>query len=343
MLGLRTLIFLLFGFSAYATTGYFRSSTMSLGSQGSPSTVQQTESSRSNGLTQIFEITSPTLAETWTVTATSKLSKLDSSQLQTSDDKGNQVFLPSENQVTHFVTGTLSFAKGSVGSTVSVGQSLDSSVFKSRLVSADFSYKIDERAAALGFNYSRLESERPTNYVFDNFFTNSSLTWIPRPERITRERSTVSFEQIWSDEFKNRAEFFLQARNEERPSSAGAVLKNYYVLSTRNSVRLDLGTASEDRRQSLADERGYFQMNWLETQLQRLLTYNFLVGVSYGLLQEREDEVRSGRVSQTASDVYGLKAQYSGRGWQGTLKLEALEANTAYRTQQVQGVLQWDI
>lgn len=329
---------------SFAAAGTFRSTTDLLNSQGSASTISQDSSMQSRGLTQSFDMISPTLNKNWTISSSVKLSKLDSSQLTTKGAKGQDILLDAkDNQTTSVLSAGVTYNKGIATSTMMAGQSVDSSVYQTRTFSLESLWTLNSMTTNLGIQFSRLESDRPQNYFFDNFFSDASLRWQLRPNRITRDRWTGSVEQIWNDNYKTRTELWYQQRNQERPQAAGLEIKNGYSLNSRQVLRADIGTASEDRRQTLLDERGYFQMNWLEAAYSQGLTYNFWLTVSYGMLQEIESEPRSGRKTQMGSDIYGLKALYSGRGWKASIKWESLESNNDFKSQQMQGALEWEI
>lgn len=347
MFALRKIIFcfpIFISIAGFASVGTFRSTTDLLNSQGSASTISQDSTLQSQGLTQSFDILSPTLNKNWTISTSAKLSKLDPSQLTTKGSKGQNVLWDAKNnQTTSILSAGVSYSKGISTSTLKAGQSFDSSVYQTRTFSLESLLTLNSMTTNLGLQFSRNETDRPTNYYFDNFFSDASLKWQLRPNRITRNRWTGSVEQIWNDNYKTKTELWYQPQNQERPQAAGIEIKNGYSLNSRQVLRADIGTASEDRRQALLDERGYFQMNWLETAFSQGLTYNFWLTASYGLLQEIESEPRSSRKTQIGSDIYGLKALYSGRGWNASVKWESLESNNDFKSQQMQGALEWEI
>lgn len=339
---LAAFVFLL-SMSSGAAPGYVRSTTSSSVSSGSATSLQQTSTGDSSEVSELIEYTTPTIARRWIFSVSNKLNRFDASKIKVIDSKGNQVSLAEENRFTHAAGFKAQVSQDLWAFELGIEKSVDSTVFHSERSHLDLSYKLEEKAAQVGVLLTNATDRVPLTYVFDNFLIDSSLKWKPRPDVIDKHRVHTYLEQIWSDNFKNRLEIFHQEQNQERPANGGAQIRNYYVVNSRNSVRCDLGFAADDRRQALSDERGYFQMNWIEGTWQHLMTYDFLVGISYGILQEREDEVRSGLVTQTASDVVGAKLQYSGHNWLGFLTVESLEANTGYKSQRLQGFVQWEI
>jgi hypothetical protein len=271
------------------------------------------------------------------------LAQTPDSQLELRDFKGNQLTLGNENKWTQELKLGVVGHQKSTTYKMNLDKSVDSTAFNSQAASLEISSQISERLTEIGLKLSSTDKHRPQTYYFDNYFSNSSLKWLPRPNQISQQSLSSYFEQLWSDNYKTRLELTLGMRNQERPSHLNLELRNYAILDNRNSVRIDVGMSSENRSESLQNERGYYNMNWVETQLQHLITYNLLLGFSYGYLVEREDEVRTGRVTQVGSDLLGISALYSGRGWQANLKYESIQSNTSFASDQVQGVLTWEI
>lgn len=328
----------------FAAPGVFRSTLDFQNSNGNATSLSQEESTNAQGLAQTFELVSPSLYEHWTLDTSIKVSKLDSTLLETKDSKGHDVqWSKEENEMTNVGFAGVSYARGPSTSTFRYGQSLDSSIYQSRSLLLESNLSLNLMTTYVGIQYSKSEMDRPANYVFDNFFGDSSLTWQARPTRLTRSRWTGSVDQMWNENYKTRAELFLQERNQERPRSFGGVFKNSYSLNSYQVARVDLGAASEDRTQSLQDERGYFNMNWLEAAWSQGITYNFWITGSYGFLQEIESDPRNQKKSQVGSDVLGVKAKYLGKGWIGSVRWESIESNSDYKSQNMQGALEWEI
>ncbi len=329
---------------SFASAGSVKTSLDLNQNQGNASSLNQESSATTAGKSQSIEISSPTLKKYWTVLATVKMTTLDSSQLDVKSASGKDVHLDeSKNQTTTVGTGGFTFSNGTYQSTLKYGSSLDSSLFQTRNLTFENNYNLNSQTTSLGLLFSKAENDRPENYFFDNYFSDGSLNWKPRPTRVTKNKWQGSVDQLWNDNYKTRTELFYLERNQVRPQSAGLIFKNSYSFNSRQIGRVDLGTAADDKSQDLLDERGYFQMNWIESSWTQAINFNLWCSASYGVIQEIESEPRLSKKTQTGSDVYGLKLKYFGKAWTADIKWESLESNTNFRSQQFNGALEWEI
>ena len=146
MLCLREIVFLFIlglSSSALAAAGFFRSTLDLQNSNGSATSLTQEDSSNSQGLSQTFEMISPTLKKYWTLSSSLKISKMDSSLLTTKDSKGQDVnWSEQDNRITNVGSAGATFSQGAWSSTLKYGQSLDNGIYQSRSISADANWNL---------------------------------------------------------------------------------------------------------------------------------------------------------------------------------------------------------
>jgi hypothetical protein len=226
---------------------------------------------------------------------------------------------------------------------LSFSDSVGTKEFKNQNFMFDYGISLNSSTTMTNFIIEQGLIFNPENYYYDNF----SAKYLPRPRKITKVKSSIHIQQIWGDFYKTKTEFSYLQASEDRPASYGLIFKQVYTEDYLNSIRLDAGIIFEDRTQQLKSERGYFSTYWVEAAYNLGLNYNISVSPSYGYLIEEEKNSKTegiiDRNLRSASDVYGLQFQYLGNAWHSSLKAEFLEANTGYRSQQIQGSIQWDI
>lgn len=338
MLDLRKVIFaLLVSSNVFAASGEFRSLTTWAQQKGVTSNFSQLDQSNQSSVSQSLEIVSPTLGKIVTLSANTTVTKTNYDEFRTKDISGNLVPLDKTyDGVDEFVAATVSLAPAPYFVSVSYGKTVNPSPFAQNSVTFDSAYQFLYTTATLGFRFDKSESQQPLSYY--------GVQNLARPLKLTREKYTLSYEQIWNDNYKSKLELISGARFEDRPRNLGAEFKNFYAFDAKNSVRADLGMLNESKSEALKSDRGYFKMSWGEVGYQRYISYRWQTSLSYGYLQELEEQNPVNNLTtQLANDLYAAKVAYLGTGWKANMQLESAVANTGARQEAVQGGVQWEM
>ncbi len=307
------------------------------------SLTQQSQNGLQNQSIQALEILSPTTKNNMNFSLLVQNTLLSDEKLMTTDFKGNRKALNSSGSL-YSQLFSFSIAKSISAHKfqMQLGYESASTYYSSN--SQRFSYAFaNQYGATYGGELKKSISNSPENYYYDNL----TARYQARPTTINSLEGQLHWQQPWSQFYKSRIEFLARSSNEERPSHAGVVLKQVYTEDYLQSLRWDLGLISENRQESLRNERGYLSTYWTEIAYNFGINYNFWLAPSYAFVIEDEKNSKTegilNRDLRVAVDIMGLKFQYLAKGWSTFFKFEILETNTNLKSQQGQGGVQWDI
>jgi hypothetical protein len=119
-------------------------------------------------------------------------------------------------------------------------------------------------------------------------------------------------------------------------------LKQAYAATDRLFLRGEVAATSE-LRSGLKNERGYFSLRSGELGLTYEPVVDLLLSTSYAVVAEREEDSRSGRRVQVASDQYGLAAQYRRGSWTVGSRASYRIANTGLEETGLEGSVAWQL
>lgn len=239
----------------------------------------------------------------------------------------------------------LEFSRGPNTWTLSYGQTVGDSPYSFKGGTLAYSRAFFGNTSAIGGEWVSNTQDLPVTFYDD---PSDGFQSKARPDSLRTRKISVWFEQILSEKWKIHSRL-LEGQRSDRPEHLGVELRNAYALTDRWFARFDIGYLAEQRRQALRDERGYFDIYWLELQTTLEPLYGFLVTASAGTTVEREtipDSRPQGlraRRSQYGLDVYGLRLNYKGRRWTAGLLGQVGTSNTSYRSTSYGGHFIWEI
>lgn len=161
------------------------------------------------------------------------------------------------------------------------------------------------QATAVTLTMAAAKTTQPKSWFTlpDTFQTRAS------PTEISAQEVSVAVDQILTDSWKLRAALATTTRD-TRPRAYRAELQQAWAFTDRFFARLDAMIARESRSPKLTDDRGYFTAAAAQATLNWEPAYDWLVSLSYGLGAEREDDPRSGALTQAASDQIAGAVRY---------------------------------
>ncbi len=229
--------------------------------------------------------------------------------------------------------------------TVSYGKTITDSPYAFHGYSLAYNKSFYTNATIAGADYYGSQQKSPLTFYddpSDGFHSKS------RPTFTTARRVVLWLEQTLSDKWKTQGRF-LEGQRSDRPQHLGLEWRNSYAVHDRWFTRLDTGFLSEQRGQKLRNERGYFDVYWLEAQLAYEPIYDFLVTLSAGSTVEREevpwdrDDQGHTRKNQFGLDTFGLRLNYKSNRWNAGLQALSGKSNTSYRSSTYSGNFIWEI
>jgi hypothetical protein len=188
-----------------------------------------------------------------------------------------------------------------------------------------------------GVDFGLQKQQVPENY-FTNPFTGDRER---RPEILDTYSLGVSIDSALSSTYKNRLEFVLAHRAQDRPIRYGIVFKNLLVLTDTSSMRADLGYLSENTDSKLRTDVGYQTSYWSEIKYINLLTTYWTVGFGYGLEVNRENKTWLKVTDQLGNDQFHLEARYEQSNYAAHFSIASAKYNTGQTGTNFKGGLEW--
>ena len=130
------------------------------------------------------------------------------------------------------------------------------------------------------------------------------------------------------------------SRREDRPDHYGLEVRNGIGINDRLTARIHTGILRELENE-LKDDRGRFDIGWVEGSMYWEWSYDYSLEASYGLVFEREHFGDNRGVATIGTDSYGLKLNFKGRGWDLSSSYILRDVNTGYRSHTIQGGITW--
>lgn len=304
--------------------------------QGQPiiSSRDQRESRRSE---QSLSINLPELNKIKSTLAVLK-SQEDFSRYVLQDERGLESNLGSSfNGEELKLQGKFEAQISSLTTRASHTRTMSDSPLASAKSSLGLSKSFNHQFSEVGLDYQFGEQKRPLSYFTD-------LANGQRRERATRiqfQSYQLSFQQVLHERIKARLTLENSVQT-DRPDAIGYQIQTSVAASSRDFIRLGYREIREQDRVSLKDDRGYFQFKGYESMYSRYLSYDWSVGLGYGLLVEQEDQPQLRRRDQMAADVFLLETGYQGNSWNGKLRYQQIASNINYRSQILGGEFSWN-
>jgi|SRR3989339_921086 len=163
------------------------------------------------------------------------------------------------------------------------------------------------KSSTLGTELIVFQQRTPVSYFRDIENFQLKRSW----DHVNGKRLEIFYQQMWSENLKSKASFFIGQRQYERPAHLGGSMKLAYALSDSCFTQLHLLRIQEDHDDPLFDNRGYFRVTTISTELFYEANYDLLLFAGYALGVEEEDNRRVFEYNVLGSDTYILGGKYA--------------------------------
>ncbi len=304
--------------------------------KGTPSNSPNRAPDR-QGQTSSISATSPMIAKSFQISTEIIQSKNDYTSYIVQDDQGKERNLRETFDQTE-VSGKLNLDYRHQQTLFSLQrrQSLSESPFYFYSNSISAAYQFNTQLSQVSLQYTTGLSKQPLSYFTDL----KTAERRQRPTNIDIKNYALTLDQVVTEQLRSQIQIDLSEKS-DRPTSQGITLKSSFAATSRDFFKFKANQASEQTRDKLTDEKGYFALTGYEAQYSRYLTYDLTLNVAYGLLIETEDNPQTLRKDRVATDVYSVKAEYSGDAWTSSISLSSLVSNVDFSSSTVGGQFSW--
>lgn len=265
--------------------------------------------------------------------------------IQTRNDYANYLIYSrdgKESSLGSSFSGLERQAKGSVdyknkwfGLNVGYGATIGTTPFMSRQWHISESNQLWDGFSTLSFEFQQNQKSQPLSYYTDP----GSAARVAYATQITSRNSSIAWEQIMSENWRARwkTSFLTQT---SRPFSLGNELFQSFALDQSNFLMLDLSKYS-DSHGAILDDRGYFDVKSMDLKYSHYLNYDWVISGSYGLVVEKEDNRKTSKITQLATDVFAVNLGYEGKAWKFEISPQYTQSNQNYKSYAMNGSMTW--
>ncbi len=202
--------------------------------------------------------------------------------------------------------------------------------------SLGLSNSFNHQFSEVGIEYQFGAQKRPVTYFTD--LKNGERR--ARPANVQFDSTLATFQQVLHERVKSRLSLERSTQT-DRPEALGYQVQTSLALSSKDFLRLGYREIAENDRAALKDDRGYFHFKGFESSFSRYLSYDWVLGVGYGLVLEQEDNPQTRRREQMAADTFLLETEYQSKSWIAKVKYQSIVSNINYSSQVFGGEFSW--
>lgn len=199
----------------------------------------------------------------------------------------------------------VNYSQGNHSASLTIDQDIKPSLFTSRNISLGYNLQIYEGATQFRFNISTGENNQPLSYFIDP----QSLESKERATVVRTNTYAFSIQQIWTKRLKTQFGVQHKTAGLFRPDDNQLKISSAYVLNADWTLRNAIGFAQENRNQPLTFDRGYFQSQWIDTELIYEWTLDSFLILGTSFLDEIETDPRRDLKTILGTDeiAFGIK------------------------------------
>ena len=304
----------------------------------SEDTLIELANAKSSTQTQAFYLVTPKILKFWTLSLSLQNKKQDFSDKTVTGKTGQIIPLASvDDGVRNILSSAVEYQQGSILSSLFITQDTKPSVFSLKSYGLIIRKDFFSSATQASFSLDKSLQSQPDNY----FINPISLQSQKRLERIETQKVSLGLEQILTENLRSRIQYSESKTNSYRPLQRSLKLANALALSSRWTSRFDMGYAYEDHSENLFDDRGYFQSQWLESQISYEWALDSFIGLGWSTVLENENDSRRSYSAHLGTDTFGLYLNKTFKDLTAGVKIAQTQTSESQSGFSAQGDLKW--
>ena len=233
---------------------------------------------------------------------------------------------------------SFSYQKGRDAFDISLAKSLGNTPFSFLSGSIGYDKTFVNKTRTLGLRVSFIDKEQPLSSYIDQ----ETLREKRRPTETQIWRGNARWSEVITDWWKTEVMVLYGIEIEGRPDHYGLEIKNGFGITHEVLLKAHTGMIVESDGE-LRDDRGRFDMLWVESSLWWELNPDYSMEFLYSFVKERERYSLGRGDAILGTDSYGLKFNYEGVDWLLNVAWVFRNTNIHYQAHELQGGIQWDI
>lgn len=226
---------------------------------------------------------------------------------------------------------------GSHDLSISAASSISDSPYSQAGQKIQYSYRGPNDSYKLGGSVETKTTEQP-----DNYFINRELQTQKSPEKLVTQQLQLTYEQVFTDNFKAQVVFLNGVRRADRPDNKGYILKTGYAINEFLFLKNQLGAIAEENT-SLKNNRGRYAVRFFDAELGLNFSYRLQFTFGYGLSVETEKQSYAAADTQVGHDIYSSGLRYRINNYTLLSDVSLRESNIDTKEYNFSGGLSWDI
>lgn len=250
--------------------------------------------------TQI-EVSNIALGRAWSTSASFNILTYEPDTLGLLDETQQNLFEAGESQIDTEAAASLAFQKVGHSHSISITQSLPSSLVTRTTVVGVHGYSFNNQGSQLYFDWAADRLESPQSFFLDFDFN------VAEREAVSRSYELgIALEQSLTADLKLRARGFQLRKPDLRPTALGYETALAYAPFYDHFFKVSWSQASEDRSQSLLNERGYLSYYNLGFEWTYEVGYQNSLTLGASTQVETEDNPQNSTTRQIGRDLVAL-------------------------------------
>lgn len=281
----------------------------------------------------------PTIKNYWTVASSFNASKKDYSTFFVRDDKGIEAPLSKNfDQQEYTARCNISYKRGNYTFSVFAAGSLGDTPFPFKALAVSYNRTFLNRKRILGGRIIGSHKKQPSS----TFLEPKTYKIKDHPGQLNTIRYQLSWNEILNQNWRVLTIASYGTRREDRPDHYGLEIKNGFGINNGLTFRVHTGIIKE-LRSELKNDRGYFDISWIETSSYWEFQYDYAAELAYGFSLERESFDDDRIQTRIGTNSYGIKFYYMGVKFDLFSSYVFRDVNTGYQSHTIQGGISWGI
>ncbi len=288
--------------------------------------------------TQKFSIASPTLFESYQFEVSYQMTRQDLSTRNLVDKNGQETSLSRfDSGVRKTIQPKIEAQWGSDVLSFSVQEDVAPSLLTQSKRNITYQHQAFEGATTYLVGWTSFAQDLPESYFTDP----QTLQKKKRALRVSGKEVNLGLEQILNENWKVRSELRQIDQPGYRPPSRSISFSSLIALSSRWTLRNDIGIARDDRTQTLSDDRGYFAADWLDNQISYEWRLDSFVNFAWQTALEVEDDPRRAIENKLGTDALVLGLEHQLKDLSYFVQISLARSSDGDHAESGRGGVQW--
>lgn len=287
---------------------------------------------------QQISIVSPTFMGSYQVGLGYQVNRLDLSTRNLIDKNGQQTSLSRfDSGIRKVLQPKFEAQWGSEFLSISAQEDVGPSLLTQSRRNLVYQHQAFGGATMYFFGLGSFKQDLPESYYTDP----QSLQKKQRVTRVNGQELNLGLEQILTEKWKIKSDLRRVEQVSYRPTSHTLSVASLWALSSRWTLRNDIGIARDERSQSLADDRGYFSAEYLDNQISFEWKLDSFLNMAWQTAHETEEDPRRNIKNQIGTDAFIFGVEHQLKDLSYFIQISLARSSDGDHAEVGRGGIQW--